>query len=550
MKRFAFYGRVSTEDQQDPDASRGWQLARARALISPHGSQIVIEYFDQGQSRSLPWSRRPQASALLAALRNPERGFEAVVIGEPARAFSGNQFSLTFPVLEHFGVELWVPEVGGRVDPGSEAHDLVMALYGGMSKGERQRIKTRVRAAMSDQAGREGRFLGGRPPYGYRLADAGPHPNPGKAAVGQRAHRLEVDPITAPIVQRIFREYLAGGGLYAIAEGLTRDGIPSPAAHDHARNRHRDGRAWAKSAIRSILRNARYTGREVWNRQPRHEVLLDVEDVAEGYKTVQRWSDPSDWVWSAETTHEALISPEDFARAQEQMRAGRNRPAARKAHRAPHPYMLRGLLFCGVCGRRMGGHHIRDETRYRCRYPLEYALANDVEHPRTVLVREDWIVEALDAWLLQLFEPERIDQTVAQLAAAAAPTSTDAARIEAAQRQLADCDARLAKYRQALEHGTDPTVVAAWIAEVQGERLAAERTLAEARPSPALSREELRRMIGELRDLRPVLAEADPSLKAAVYADLGVTLTYRPANETVAVAAQPMLSKVRVGGGT
>jgi len=30
MKRFAFYGRVSTEDQQDPVSSRNWQLARSR----------------------------------------------------------------------------------------------------------------------------------------------------------------------------------------------------------------------------------------------------------------------------------------------------------------------------------------------------------------------------------------------------------------------------------------------------------------------------------------------------------------------------------------
>jgi site-specific DNA recombinase len=27
-------------------------------------------------------------------------------------------------VLTHYGVGLWVPEVGGAVDPGSEAHDL------------------------------------------------------------------------------------------------------------------------------------------------------------------------------------------------------------------------------------------------------------------------------------------------------------------------------------------------------------------------------------------------------------------------------------------
>ena len=125
---FAFYGRVSTEDQQDPEASRAWQLSRSRSLIEPAGGQVVEEFFDVGLSRSLPWRRRREASRLLAALRDPHRGFEAVVIGEPQRAFYGNQFGLTFPLFEHYGVALWVPEVGGAVDPGSDAHDLVMAL--------------------------------------------------------------------------------------------------------------------------------------------------------------------------------------------------------------------------------------------------------------------------------------------------------------------------------------------------------------------------------------------------------------------------------------
>lgn len=49
-----------------------------------------------------------------------DRGFEAIVVGEPARAFCGNQFGLTFPVFVHYGIELRVPEVGGAVDPGSD----------------------------------------------------------------------------------------------------------------------------------------------------------------------------------------------------------------------------------------------------------------------------------------------------------------------------------------------------------------------------------------------------------------------------------------------
>src|SRR6266536_1185657 len=177
MILFAFYGRVGSTRLQDVAASKAWQVTRARQLIEPKGGVIVAEYFDIGHSRALPWQRRPQASQPLAALRDPDRGFNAVVIGEPQRAFYGNQFSLTYPIFEHFGVQLWVPEVGGPIDPGSEAHDLAMTLFGSQSKGERMRIKTRVRAAMGAQTAIQGRYLGGRPPYGYRLADAGAHPN-------------------------------------------------------------------------------------------------------------------------------------------------------------------------------------------------------------------------------------------------------------------------------------------------------------------------------------------------------------------------------------
>jgi site-specific DNA recombinase len=167
MLLFAFLGRVSTEDQQDPEASRAWQLSRAKALIEPHGGQIVAEFFDIGQSRSLPWQRRPRASELLKALARPDRGFDAAVIGEPQRAFYGNQFGLTYPLFVHYGIQLWVPEVGGPLDPDNEAHDLVMSVFGGMSKGERNRIKVRVRTSMAAQTELEGRYLGGRPPYGY-----------------------------------------------------------------------------------------------------------------------------------------------------------------------------------------------------------------------------------------------------------------------------------------------------------------------------------------------------------------------------------------------
>jgi site-specific DNA recombinase len=53
-----------------------------------------------------------------------------------------------------------------------------MTLFGGMSKGERTRIQIRTRSAMMDLAARSDRFLGGRPPDSYHLADAGRIPTP------------------------------------------------------------------------------------------------------------------------------------------------------------------------------------------------------------------------------------------------------------------------------------------------------------------------------------------------------------------------------------
>jgi hypothetical protein len=162
-QRLAFWGRVSTEDKQDPESSRGWQMTRAKTLIAPHGGEIVAQFFDIDKSRSIPPQRRPQASRLLAALADPGRGFEAVVVGEPQRAFYGNQFGNTFPIFAHYGVPLWVPEVGGPIDPDNEAHDLIMSVFGG-------RLQRRTQPDQDPRPHRHGRASPARRPFPRRPA--------------------------------------------------------------------------------------------------------------------------------------------------------------------------------------------------------------------------------------------------------------------------------------------------------------------------------------------------------------------------------------------
>ena len=524
-QRFAFYGRTTSPDWW---SARNWQWLRSRRLIEPHGGVIVVDFFDIGQSRSLPWQRRPQASALLKALRDPNRGFEAVVIGEPHRAFYGNQFGLTFPLFTHYGVALWVPEVGGPLDPDNEAHDLVMSVFGGMSKGERNRIKVRVRTAMAAQPKLEGRFLGGRPPYGYRLVDLGPHPNPGKAADGKRLHGLALDEVTAPIVVRIFTEFLTGHGLFAIAEGLTRDGIACPSAYDRARNPHRTGIAWSKSAIRVILTNPRYTGRHVWDKQRTDEILLDVDDVAMGHMSVMRWNPRQQWIVSNEVVHPPIIDMETFEDAQALLHRRGDRPGhEHKRHRARHLYVFKGALYCGLCDRKMQSHQSNGEAYYRCRYAQEYALANKIHHPRNVYLRERDLVGPLDAALAHAFAPHRITETLTALTDSQDDTADADDETIRARAQLAACNTKLARHRAALEHGADPKIVTGWIAEVEADRRRALAVLNQPKPrsSQRMTRDQISDLVAKLGNIISVLHEADPADHAEVYQQLGLRLT-------------------------
>jgi len=304
----AFYGRCSTEDNQDPETSRAWQLSNARKFVEPLGGTVAAEFFDVGKSRSVPWERRTEAGRLLAALKDPHREWDAVVVGEGTRCWFGNQFSLTAPRFAAYGVDLWVPELGGKYDSHNPSHKMLMSVLGGMSESERQHVQARVRAAMDAQVVNEGRHQGGRAPYGYLVVDGGPHPNPRKAAEGYRLRVLALDQPTAENVWRIFPEYLDGRGDRAIANGLNRDGIPCPSARRPEQNRHRIADGWQGSTVRAILENPRYTGYAFFGRWTKHETLLDPDDVAAGHVTRFRRSSPDRIVRSRQPAHPAIVA--------------------------------------------------------------------------------------------------------------------------------------------------------------------------------------------------------------------------------------------------
>jgi site-specific DNA recombinase len=324
----------------------------------------------------------------VAALADPDRGWDAIVIGEYERAFYGGQYFSMAPLFEHYGIQLWTPEVGGRIDYHAEDHEQTMLALGYQSKREIARTRIRVRTAMATQTREQGRYLGGRPPYGYRLADAGPHPNKAHAAWGRRAHRLEPDPVTAPVVQWMFAQRLAGHSIARITRALDDGGIPCPSAADPTRNPHRSGTAWTLSTVAAILANPRYTGRQVWNRQRTDQDLVDPANTTLGHRQVQRWNLPAGWVISNRPAHPALVSEADFIAAQ-----GMSAPRG-SAGTATRRYLLAGLLRCG---RRMESAWSNGRPAYRCRHGYTSATRPDPGRPKNLYVREDQILPRLGA---------------------------------------------------------------------------------------------------------------------------------------------------------
>jgi hypothetical protein len=274
--------------------------------------------------------------------------------------------------LAEHGVEVWLPEAGGPVDLQNPTHRALMLMLGAQSRREVVRARHRVRAAMWSQVQVQGRFLGGRPPYGYRLVDAGPHPNAVHAGWGRRLHRLGPDPVTAAWVRWIFAQRVAGRSVAGIARELNERGVRCPSGVDRVRNRHRSGEAWLVRTVVGILENPRYTGLQVWNR---HSGSSSDDGAGE-------WTAPSEWAMSRTRVHEALVDDATFAAVQGM------RVARRTEDGCLRRYVLAGLVLCEVCGRRLDSHTPKKTPGYRCRHGRGSAQTALPDEPKGIYIAE------------------------------------------------------------------------------------------------------------------------------------------------------------------
>jgi site-specific DNA recombinase len=180
-----------------------------------------------------------------------------------------------------------------------------------------------------------------RAPYGYRL-----HPErPRDPAL------VQLDPVAAAVVQELFAAYAAGGmTLHSLAAQLTARRVPTPTGKP----------IWRPTTIRGLLTNPAYKGQAASGRPrtaPARRRKSALEPIGKGMSTTARPS--QEWIT---VPVPALVAAEQFEGVQRRLAA--NQQNARRS--TTHPYLLRGLVSCGVCRLACTGvTRTASDTRYR-----------------------------------------------------------------------------------------------------------------------------------------------------------------------------------------
>ncbi len=328
-KRVYCLYRVSTKGQvENNDIPMQKQVCHEFA--ERMGWEIVKEFAEKGVSGfKVSASDRDAIIEIKAAAERHE--FDILLVFMYDRI--GRKLNETPFIVQWFveqGIEVW-STVEGQQKFENDADELINILRFWQASGESKKTSIRTKTRLS-QIVQEGKFRGGKCPYGYKLVKNGR-----KNRRNDEVYDIEVDEIEAEVVRLIFRKYVNEGyGTQRLAKYLTEQGIST-----------REGKSFTNTTLNHMLKNIIYTG-----------VLKSGDTLSEIFPNLQ------------------IITPEMFSRAAQIM-------SDRTQHKTGTPLstkgdaLLTGLLFCAHCGTRMilsssGGRGREPRLRYQCHHRIRH----------------------------------------------------------------------------------------------------------------------------------------------------------------------------------
>lgn len=300
--RAVAYLRMSSEKQA---TSIRDQRVAVHDFAERNGHELVGEYVDEAISGDATERRVAFQKMIADAGRG---GFRAIIVWDLSRLGRFDMLEAGFWLLplRNAGVAVITLD-RGLIDWNDFAGRIT---WGVEQEGKHAYLRDLSRNVLRGQvaSAKQGRWMSGRPPFGYALQDARLIPGP---------------PDKVAILRRIFAECIAGFTLRGIADRLNSDDIPST-----------HGLPWTGTSVKTILDNRAFLGEYRWGRKP-----------------IGKYSKASESITILDN-HPPLIDAVTFEAAQRALKARTKRTAP--VRNGGH-YILTGLIRCGVCGSKMFG---------------------------------------------------------------------------------------------------------------------------------------------------------------------------------------------------
>lgn len=299
----AAYVRVSTEDQTElsPDT----QIKKIREYAKNHNFYVPDEfiYHDDGISGRSTKKRRG-FNQMIAAARSDPIPFRAILVWKFSRFARNREDSIVYKsMLKKRNIDV----VSVSEDVGDDKMSiLIESLIEAMDEYYSVNLSEEVIRGMVEKVNR-GQAVS-IPPLGYRIENG----------------QFYIDEETAPIVCRIFDEFLHDVPLRKIALDLNRDGY-----------RTRRGNPFQGRTVQYILRNPVYGGFIRWD--------IDGRGSRGAYR------DGKEMV--VKGCHAPLFDEETYKMIQEKIEDAK-RTYQKHAHETAtkHEWAFRGLVRCSSCG--------------------------------------------------------------------------------------------------------------------------------------------------------------------------------------------------------
>ena len=299
LKVAAAYIRVSTDSQTElsPDS----QIKIVRQFAKQHGYIIPSEFIfrDDGISGRHA-DKRPAFNDMIAAAKQKPSPFCAVLLWKFSR-FARNQEESVFykSMLRKNGVD--VVSVSEPTIEGPFG-SLIERIIEWTDEYYSIRLSGEVKRGMTERVERGGAVS--IPAFGYNIVDK----------------KYVINPETAPVVRRIFSDYLSGIPIVRIARQLNEQRIPTTR-----------GNVWENRTVEYLLYNPVYIGKIRWNPKRR---------------TRRNYDDPD--IIIVDGTHEPII--DTFEQVQQRLAAQKKAHPRSMHNEINNEYMLHGLVKCSACG--------------------------------------------------------------------------------------------------------------------------------------------------------------------------------------------------------